>query len=643
VVQLSAENKPTVNTKSFREVKLSFADSFENQGNSNLAETIRASNSTDLADKTFIKALKLGHPEVSTEIDTLYEEVIRLQEEGKEDFNPEQYFKFENGKSRFVPNRLAEELEDRFEFRVIRDSEKIYVYKDGYYQDIGQDIIEEECDKRLGEKIQPGYQNKVFKIIKRRNKIDRYDFQPPQKKICFENGVYDLEDERLIEHSPEFYFTNQISWDYRADRDCDEIHEFLEELVRTEEDAKTLREIAGYCLLPDYPIAKAFMLIGKGNNGKSRFLDLLREIIGHKNVTDKGLQTLEQSRFASSQLEDRLACIDDDLSSDRLSNTDTMKKLTGGSYIDAEIKYGGQYSFKNYAKLVFACNELPRTSDNSDGFYRRWMLVEFPFSFKENPDPDSDVEKQGIPKNELMQRITDEEEIEGFIWWAVEALKDVLDNDEFTYAPTIEESREKWREYSVPIVAFVEKYIRQGRTYSEAKREVEENESLSEFDHDYIRKDFLQEVIGDYCEARDHSRPSKKKITSELNKFDFYFNPRGQSKQEPDADKVPVYSGLVLEYPDPEGGHGVNSFSSTLTRVMREEGLSSQSVDLMTNSSDGNLQNEVRDTVAEAGEIEVQNLVGGMDHSDKVVEQVIEEMKSEGELCEPKPGYVQLI
>jgi P4 family phage/plasmid primase-like protien len=637
------ENK--INSKSFGEVKNQFADSFENKGNVNLAETVRASNSSDLTDKTFMKALKLGNPELGTEIETLYEEVVRLQKEGKEAFNPEHYFKFENGSSKFFPNLLAEEIETAFEFRVIRDNEKIYVYKDGYYQSIGKDVIEEECDKRLGDKIEPSYQNRVFKVIKRRNKIDRGEFEPPISKICFENGVYDLEDEELIDHSPEYYFTHKIPWNYREDAECEEIQSFLEDIVRDEQDVKTLREIAGYTLLPDYPIAKAFMLIGKGNNGKSRFLDLLRELVGQENVTDKGLQNLENSRFASSKLEDKIACIDDDLSSERLTNTDTMKKLTGGSYIDAEIKYGGQYSFKNYAKLVFACNELPRTNDNSDGFYRRWILVEFPYSFKDQPNPEKENEKQGIPKNELMERITEKEEIEGFLWWAVEALKDVLENDEFTHAPTIEKSRDKWREYSVPIVAFIEKYIKQGTTYTEAESKADDSESVTEYDYDYIRKDFLQEVLGDYCEARDHSRPSKKKITAELKKFDFYFNPRGQSRQEPGADRVPVYSGLVLKYPDPRGCHGVNTFSSTIARVTRGKGVSNQSVDAMTGG-----KNRIKSSIVdflEKGEIDEQELIRKtaeqVSVSEKFVEDTIEKMKHEGELFEPKSGYVNLI
>ena len=181
---LSMTNKSKVSSKTFGKIKKSFGDMFEEAGEPSLASSVRASNSSDLEDKQFIKALKLGHPDQATQLEALYEEVVRIKQEGKEDYNPEQYFKFENGVSKFFPNLLAEDIERDYEFKVLRDNEKIYVYREGYYQDLGQDVIEEECDKRLGDKIEPSYQNKVVKIIKRRNKIDRYNFQPPKKRYA---------------------------------------------------------------------------------------------------------------------------------------------------------------------------------------------------------------------------------------------------------------------------------------------------------------------------------------------------------------------------------------------------------------------------------------------------------------------------
>jgi len=60
-----------------------------------------------------------------------------------------------------------------------------------------------------------------------------------------------------------------------------------------------LFEIIAYCLLPAYPMHKAFMLIGIGANGKSSYLTLVRRILGNHNVVSISLQELNEYKFAS--------------------------------------------------------------------------------------------------------------------------------------------------------------------------------------------------------------------------------------------------------------------------------------------------------------------------------------------------------
>lgn len=581
-----------------------YAEQLRKEGNENIADIIETTTPQKLAKEDFIDGLVIAAPEYEDELKSLREEVLELQESGDEAYDWTKYFEYPSRESNknFQKERLVEDIEQAYSFRKIRDSEEVYVYKNGYYQPKGQQIIEEECEKRLGPEFTINRVREVKNKIEVRSYIKRRKFRPPQRKINLQNGVYDLEKEELIDHSPDFYFKQKIPVRYNPDAECPNIHDFLSDIVESEKEVKTLREIIGYCLLPDYPIAKAFMLVGKGNNGKSRYLDLLREIVGEENAEEKGLQELEDSRFGTHWLSNKLACIDDDLSSNKLRETSTMKKLTGGSKIGAEVKYGGQYSFKNYSKLVFACNELPQTTDDSDGFYRRWILVEFPYKFKEKPDPGNELEKKGMPKKELNQKIMQQQELEGLLWWSIEALKDVLNNNEFTYAPTTDKARQKWREYSVPMVKFIEKYIEQGTTYKEAENIAEDGSEVTDYFYDYIRKDFLKQVIGDFCEARNHSRPSTKAITQELKKFDLYVNPKAQTRQEPEDRKVPVYGGIKMNYPDPEGCQGVDTYSSSIARVGAQVESSKQSVDALTRESPNRILSKVEKAVEEADE-----------------------------------------
>lgn len=607
-----------------------------------LNQLLENTTAAKISDESYIDGLKTAYPGYKSELKALHEEVQDLQDQGEEAHDWTKYFEENsNGGKKFQPRWLADDIENDYTFKKIKDSEELYVFVDGYYQEKGEHVIREEAEKRLQDEFRDRRVREVICIVESRNYIKRSNFRPPKRKINLKNGVYDLEAGELKEHSPKYLFTHKISTRWDPTKDCPNINNFLEDIVKTEAEVKTLREIAGYMLLPDYPIPKAFMLLGKGNNGKSRYLDLLRNLVGDKNVTEKGLQDLD-GRFGTHELQGKIGCIDDDLSSNKISEdaAGTMKKLTGGSRIGAEVKYGGQYNFYNYAKLVFSANELPQTTDDTDGFYRRWILVEFPYKFMENPQPEQDLEKQGKPKKELMEEITSQDELEGFLWWAIEAVKDVLDNNEFTHAPTTQESREKWREHSVPLVKFIQTYVKQGTTRNEAERKAEDEEGISSYDYDYVRKDFLQEVIADYCEARSHSRPSKKAITKELEK-EFYVGTKSRTRKEPDQDQVPVYSGIQLDYPEPEKCAGVQGYSETFTRTCADTRVESSKQSVHTRT--GGLEEAILDYVGEKQQAEVQQLINDLDYDEESIESKIENLKKQGELFEPSQGEVQKI
>jgi P4 family phage/plasmid primase-like protien len=146
-----------------------------------------------------------------------------------------------------------------------------------------------------------------------------------------------------------------------------------------------LLEIIGYCLYPDYPFRKAFMLVGGGANGKSTFLRLLNTIVGEENVAGQSLQDLCHYPFSRSELYHKLANIFDDIPERPLAYTGYFKVLTGWMAASAPRKHRLSIHFTNYAKLIFSANRLPEVSDQSEAFWDRWIVIEFPNRFPEDP------------------------------------------------------------------------------------------------------------------------------------------------------------------------------------------------------------------------------------------------------------------
>ena len=107
------------------------------------------------------------------------------------------------------------------------------------------------------------------------------------------------------------------------------------------------------------------MFLGDGRNGKSKTLELLKRFVGEENCVEVPLDELEKDLFAIGELFKKLTNLAADLSKSALKNTGRFKKLTGRDLVTAARKFLPRIKFVNYAKMLFACNELPFTYDLS--------------------------------------------------------------------------------------------------------------------------------------------------------------------------------------------------------------------------------------------------------------------------------------
>ncbi|RLI19441.1 hypothetical protein DRO54_08480, partial [Candidatus Bathyarchaeota archaeon] len=350
--------------------------------------------------------------------------------------------RYKDEKGRFCPELLAQEIMNDYRFITMMDNEQIYVYRDGFYQPIGEVIIKAECSKRLGPEYRKNRATEVIDYIKTKTYVKRRE-EPPNL-IPLANGVLDLNTMELKPHSPGYMFLNKLPVNYNPNADCPNIKRFLREITATEEDVNILLEVIGFCLYRDYFIAKALMLVGGGANGKSTFLNLVKAFLGFENVSSRSLHDLEENRFAKADLHHKLANIYADLPDKALFRTGTFKMLTGKDPITAERKFQNSFQFVNYAKLLFSANKVPEAYDDTDAFFRRWIIVVFPNQF---------VGDRADPR--ILEKLTTEEELSGLLNLALKALKGLLERGEFSYSKTTEEIRQDYIRKSSPIAAFV--------------------------------------------------------------------------------------------------------------------------------------------------------------------------------------------
>lgn len=269
----------------------------------------------------------------------------------------------------------------------------------------------------------------------------------PKTWIQFRDTLVDIKDNSEFKATPEYFITNPIPWrlgDIEHTPTIDKI--FKEWMVGGDQDESyltTLYEIAAFCLLPDYPLHRIICFIGTGCNGKGSFIRLLERFVGRGNYTSSDIHTLANRVFESAKLYRKLLCTIGEIDKAIFRKTSLLKRLTGQDTIGFEIKRKTPFDGNNYAKIVIATNTLPETVDKSDGFYRRWLIVDFPNKFEETRDV-----VETIP----------EVEFENLARKSVGALRALLERGRFTNEGSIEQRRQKYEKRSNMLDAFIAEY-----------------------------------------------------------------------------------------------------------------------------------------------------------------------------------------
>lgn len=361
----------------------------------------------------------------------------------------EENVKFKQQKKDISFNEIADRILLERDFITLRDSEEILHYEDGIYQRGGEVIIKELAKRISDEEISRHKAKEVSFQIQTETYIEREKLNTNINYIPLLNGVYDLESKTLLNHSPEYYLTFQLPIHYDPTADCPLIKKFLSDVVNSN-DVPVLQEISGYCLYRKYTIQKAIMLYGGGSNGKSIYLALLKAMLGEKNTCSVSLQDLETNRFAKAYLYGKHANLYADLSDEALKHTGTFKMLTGGDPLTAERKFGREFNFYNFAKVIASANKIPESKDHTEAFFRRQTMVPFPYTFTENG---SDGTK--IMDPDLLSKLTTKEELSGFFNWSLKGLERLLAKGKFSYSLSTEKIKERYIRASDSLGAFI--------------------------------------------------------------------------------------------------------------------------------------------------------------------------------------------
>lgn len=268
----------------------------------------------------------------------------------------------------------------------------------------------------------------------------------PVSCIQFRDRIVCVKSGREFPATAEYYATNPIPWKLGDSYETPVIDSLLKEWVvdgssQCESYVKTMKQVLAHISCSDQFMQRIVALCGGGMNGKGSFIKLVEKFIGEDNYCSTDLRILANVRFETSALYKKLACIMGEVNSDDLTNTNTLKKLCGEDKMRYEFKGKGSFTEESPTTCIIATNNLPSSPDKSKGFFRRWLIVDFPheFSIREG----------------LIEKIP-EVEFENLGRCVLELLKEMYRTNKFENEGSIDSRAEKYEERSNPILKFIE-------------------------------------------------------------------------------------------------------------------------------------------------------------------------------------------
>jgi len=390
-----------------------------------------------------------------------FDEQLPLTRESMKRYFPQYYEKKKRGKRKKNENsddplwlEIADYLKEKYDIITMKDTEEIMIRKGNIYTLNTEEFYDELGNLLKDEKVgsYTTTRNHIIKYIKDTTRFDRSKFCYEKWIINFKNGYYNVKENKFYDNK---YFSDktfcyEIPHEYKPGiYDCPIFKKVLREWLgkNSKITIDDVFEMMGYTMTMNTNLKSAFFIFGEKNSGKSTFQNILEHVIGENNRASISLQRLCKNEFGTHGLQFKILNMVGDMSDLKIDDVSIFKVLTGGDKnVEAEIKGGSHYQFRNIVKIWYNGNEIPQLQKDDDAFYSRWILINFPNYFPlDSKDTIKDLSDR-ICQNEM--------EIQGILHECIKGIKRLYKRGYFR-KEIMENSKHIWKYKAEPIYAFL--------------------------------------------------------------------------------------------------------------------------------------------------------------------------------------------
>lgn len=257
-------------------------------------------------------------------------------------------------------------------------------------------------------------------------------FHPDRRYVCFENCVLDLKTMRACPHGPQYCTDIIMNFDYDSEARSSLWDKVIETTVPDEGMRKAYQQFCGAFLLNrrQYKFEYVCFVIGEGQNGKSIICKAMVNVF--KNEDEKGqsvtkcvttytpdqLFRSQQMQYVMADVQGKIMNYCDDVSDKDFSGGDFKAFVSGGEF-RGRSPYGREVIEVTDIPLMLCCaNRIPPTTDDSEGYFRRFLVISCPNHVSEQ-DKDTQLEAK-LRDNGVRAAIFN---------WIVEGYRQLMNNN----------------------------------------------------------------------------------------------------------------------------------------------------------------------------------------------------------------------
>lgn len=252
-----------------------------------------------------------------------------------------------------------------------------------------------------------------------REEFDKHDYL-----FNVQNGVVNLKTGELLPHDRKLHLTKIANVEFDKDAECPNWLNFLDSIFMGDKELQEyMQRLIGYSLTGDISEQIMMFLVGGGSNGKSTFINTIKDLLGDYGKQAKSDTFIKKKETGANNDIARLvgarfvSAIESE-EGERLSES-FVKQITGGEPVLARFLRQEFFEFIPNFKVFFTTNHKPIIGGLDEGIWRRVKLIPFNLNLPSHLRDKKLPEKLSVEMSGILNWA-----IEGCMKWQKDGLKE---------------------------------------------------------------------------------------------------------------------------------------------------------------------------------------------------------------------------